>query len=182
MNVFFRKTFVWFKGSIILQRQTNINPCQNRYAEFNALKILPVNEKGQDLKLTQGTYARHIEHSMKKHSQISLQVLDFLAPQQGLEPWTPWLTVRCSNQLSYWGIFCGMLRERLCRISVLRVQIYIKIFILPKVLAKKWRKRSDESSEPCTGSRRFSPGERRVAPCRTDKNKKETGAATSWYR
>jgi hypothetical protein len=30
-----------------------------------------------------------------------------------------------------------MLRERLCRISVLRVQIYIKIFILPKVLAKK---------------------------------------------
>lgn len=25
----------------------------------------------------------------KKHSQIPLQVLDFLAPQQGLEPWTP---------------------------------------------------------------------------------------------
>lgn len=72
-----------------MQRQTNINPCQNRYAEFNALKILPVNEKGQDLKLTQGTYARHIEHSMKKHSQIPLQVLDFLAPQLGLEPRTP---------------------------------------------------------------------------------------------
>ena len=120
--------------------------------------------------------------AQKKRSRFISQPLDFLAPQQGLEPWTPWLTVRCSNQLSYWGIFCGMLRERLCRISVLRVQIYIKIFILPKVLAKKWRKRSDESSEPCTGSRRFSPGERRVAPCRTDKNKKETGAATSWYR
>ena len=25
----------------------------------------------------------------KKHLQIPLQVLDFLAPQQGLEPWTP---------------------------------------------------------------------------------------------
>ncbi len=71
-----------------MQRQTNINPCQNGYAEFNALKILPVNEKGQDLKLTQGTYARHIEHSMKKHSQIPLQVLDFLVTPTGFKPVT----------------------------------------------------------------------------------------------
>ena len=28
-----------------------------------------------------------------------------IAPQVGLEPTTPWLTVRCSNQLSYCGIF-----------------------------------------------------------------------------
>ena len=27
------------------------------------------------------------------------------ALQDGLEPTTPWLTVRCSNQLSYWSIF-----------------------------------------------------------------------------
>ena len=26
-----------------------------------------------------------------------------MAPQLGLEPRTPWLTVKCSNQLSYWG-------------------------------------------------------------------------------
>ena len=28
------------------------------------------------------------------------------ALQDGLEPTTPWLTVRCSNQLSYWSRFC----------------------------------------------------------------------------
>ena len=28
----------------------------------------------------------------------------FSALQDGLEPTTPWLTVRCSNQLSYWSI------------------------------------------------------------------------------
>ncbi|WP_301902149.1 hypothetical protein, partial [Alistipes ihumii] len=55
---------------------------------FSTLKILPVNEKGQDLKLTQGTYARHIEHSMKKHSQIPLQVLDFLVTPTGFKPVT----------------------------------------------------------------------------------------------
>ena len=27
-----------------------------------------------------------------------------LAPQVGLEPTTLWLTVRCSNQLGYWGV------------------------------------------------------------------------------
>ena len=37
-----------------------------------------------------------------------------LALQDGLEPTTPWLTVRCSNQLSYWS--------RLRVISDLRVQ------------------------------------------------------------
>ena len=33
----------------------------------------------------------------------------FGAPQAGLEPATPWLTVRCSNQLSYWGMLIGLI-------------------------------------------------------------------------
>ena len=31
----------------------------------------------------------------------------FKALQDGLEPTTPWLTVRCSNQLSYWSSIDG---------------------------------------------------------------------------
>ena len=32
------------------------------------------------------------------------QLAKKMAPQLGLEPRTPWLTVKCSNQLSYWGV------------------------------------------------------------------------------
>ena len=34
-----------------------------------------------------------------------------VAPKVGLEPTTPWLTVRCSNQLSYLGIFNQIKKE-----------------------------------------------------------------------
>ena len=43
-----------------------------------------------------------------KASWLTMKVFYFvkhlLTPQVGLEPTTLWLTVRCSNQLGYWGI------------------------------------------------------------------------------
>ena len=36
-----------------------------------------------------------------------------MAPTLGLEPRTPWLTVRCSNQLSYVGIFYYYFKKKL---------------------------------------------------------------------
>lgn len=39
----------------------------------------------------------------EKGVAISRNSLIFKALQDGLEPTTPWLTVRCSNQLSYWS-------------------------------------------------------------------------------
>ena len=38
----------------------------------------------------------------KKELDFSNSLI-FMALQDGLEPTTPWLTVRCSNQLSYWS-------------------------------------------------------------------------------
>ena len=40
----------------------------------------------------------------KNPSRITSQRI--CALQDGLEPTTPWLTVRCSNQLSYWSSMC----------------------------------------------------------------------------
>ena len=37
------------------------------------------------------------------------------ALQDGLEPTTPWLTVRCSNQLSYWSISANPLFDCECK-------------------------------------------------------------------
>ena len=46
-----------------------------------------------------------MSYEKKKNGQTVISDdLSALAPQVGLEPTTPWLTVRCSNQLSYWGI------------------------------------------------------------------------------
>ena len=46
-----------------------------------------------------------MSYEEKKNGQTVISDdLSALAPQVGLEPTTPWLTVRCSNQLSYWGI------------------------------------------------------------------------------
>ena len=52
-----------------------------------------------------------------------------IAPEQGLEPRTPWLTVMCSNQLSYSGNIKPVL-------SVLRVQIYGKNSFSQKKMKK----------------------------------------------
>ena len=41
----------------------------------------------------------------KSRKSLTYRTLS-LALQDGLEPTTPWLTVRCSNQLSYWSRFC----------------------------------------------------------------------------
>ena len=41
----------------------------------------------------------------KKRKRSGRSVLFLCALQDGLEPTTPWLTVRCSNQLSYWSSF-----------------------------------------------------------------------------
>ena len=38
---------------------------------------------------------------------ITALPLIIMAPQVGLEPTTPWLTVKCSNRLSYWGKLIG---------------------------------------------------------------------------
>ena len=60
----------------------------------------------------------------------------FLAPQTGLEPVTPWLTVMCSNQLSYWG-------SRLSRSVVTSLPLCFSdakirmFFILPNKFSKK---------------------------------------------
>ena len=51
------------------------------------------------------------------------------ALQDGLEPTTPWLTVRCSNQLSYWSILhCGMLRSLFACAKVLTFLHSAKFF------------------------------------------------------
>ena len=48
---------------------------------------------------------KSMSYEEKKNGQTVISDdLSALAPQVGLEPTTPWLTVRCSNQLSYWGI------------------------------------------------------------------------------
>ena len=49
----------------------------------------------------------------KKGKYIS--VISFSALQDGLEPTTPWLTVRCSNQLSYWSISANPLFDCECK-------------------------------------------------------------------
>ena len=37
--------------------------------------------------------------------ELQVKPVTLFALQDGLEPTTPWLTVRCSNQLSYWSVF-----------------------------------------------------------------------------
>src|SRR5690606_34992629 len=45
----------------------------------------------------------HRRSGTKKAADRSAAFLFDLAPEAGLEPATPWLTVKCSNQLSYSG-------------------------------------------------------------------------------
>ena len=70
----------------------------------------------------------------KRYSKVSLFAL-----QDGLEPTTPWLTVMCSNQLSYWSSF--MLQSALflnCDAKVHRFSETTKLF--SRNLKKKLKK------------------------------------------
>ena len=56
----------------------------------------------------QECYGKYAAHCVIQKKEPFVRPFGF-APQAGLEPATPWLTVRCSNQLSYWGRFGGLL-------------------------------------------------------------------------
>ena len=68
----------------------------------------------------------------KNKKQKREQSYDYplFALQDGLEPTTPWLTVRCSNQLSYWSSIT---------ISFKRMQKYDVFFYLPNISEKKYQ-------------------------------------------
>ena len=76
--------------------------------------------------------------TIKKRELQTCNSLILNALQDGLEPTTPWLTVRCSNQLSYWS---KMLVKVLC--SCKRLQRYLFFFnwqnIFEKYLKKFWK-------------------------------------------
>ena len=57
----------------------------------------------------------HKEKILRKRAETLLIGLPLCALQDGLEPTTPWLTVRCSNQLSYWSICCNQFSDCDCK-------------------------------------------------------------------
>ena len=73
--------------STLLQRKSNF------YKLLLKSKWWPVRNSNPWMLPWKGSVLSHFTNWPKK-----------MAPQLGLEPRTPWLTVKCSNQLSYWGI------------------------------------------------------------------------------
>ena len=45
------------------------------------------------------------KRGIETKKELQVKPVTLFALQDGLEPTTPWLTVRCSNQLSYWSNF-----------------------------------------------------------------------------
>ena len=59
-------------------------------------------------------------HRKRKGQNLNSKLCPFLAPEAGLEPATLWLTVRCSNQLSYSGIYVSRTSFRFGTANVLQ--------------------------------------------------------------
>ena len=66
-----------------------------------------------------------------------MRTLLIFALQDGLEPTTPWLTVMCSNQLSYWS------SDFVLIISEMRCKSNAKFWIVQHLEQKKWKKSID---------------------------------------
>ena len=60
------------------------------------------------------------KRGIETKKELQVKPITLFALQDGLEPTTPWLTVRCSNQLSYWSSFALQKRD----VPYLRVQKY----------------------------------------------------------
>ena len=56
----------------------------------------------------------------RKGQNLNSKLCPFFAPEAGLEPATLWLTVRCSNQLSYSGIYVSRTSFRFGTANVLQ--------------------------------------------------------------
>ena len=61
-------------------------------------------------------------------------LLKKMAPRTGLEPVTPWLTVRCSNRLSYWSNYVVLLSPW---------KAGAKLSIFHQTQTKRWKKMHD---------------------------------------
>ena len=80
------KYHLWYKGTCFFANQPNIHWV--KYHFWYKLRVFVI----VFLCLT---------HQYTKRAHRNLRAL--FALQDGLEPTTPWLTVMCSNQLSYWS-------------------------------------------------------------------------------